>query len=107
MVEHELIAQIKRYRTEIETALTATDLESLRGISSECDQFMRRHFPESGLTCKDPGAVLMCLNELSEVYQQAVATIERQKAQIGGQLHKITRSRNNTNSYLDVAGNLE
>ena len=107
LVENELITKIEQYTQLISQALADAEFDALHTLSTECDRFMRSQFPLSNESPADTSKLLRCLSELSESYKRAVTEIEQQKAVVGGQLHKLTRSRSNTNQYLDVAANLE
>ncbi|MEE2731430.1 MAG: hypothetical protein VYA55_11460 [Pseudomonadota bacterium] len=100
------IVKLEDYTQRLGQALGAEDLDLIRDVSGECDQYLRQHLPLKGNSDEDLTRLVDEMEKLLASYRSAIQFVENAKAAAGLQLQTLGRNRNNTHKYLDIARNL-
>lgn len=101
-----ILEQVIEFNVQIDAALAAEDLDTLRVVSIQCEQFLRKHLPLNPSTERSLERLVGELEQLVDNYKQAVSAVENAKQQAMDQLHSLSRNRSNTRKYLEVARHL-
>lgn len=101
-----LIAKVEHYASQLNQALGEGDLDLIRAVSGDCDQYLRNNLP---LTCDFDEDMSILADEMEKLlasYRLAIQFVEDAKKAAGQQLQTLGRNRSNTHKYLDVARHL-